>query len=59
MTCQCVCRSQALENAGVELIEENGEGQGTRPKQQLEYIEENADGAGVRLQKSGKEKPRK
>ena len=50
---------RALENAGVELIEENGGGLGARLKQRLEPIEENGDGHGVRLHKFAKEKPRK
>jgi len=50
---------RALENAGVELIEENGGGLGARLKQRLEAIDENGGGPGVRLRKSGKEKPRK
>ena len=49
---------RALENAGVEFIEENGGGLGARLKQRLECIDENASGPGVRLRKSGKEKPR-
>jgi transcriptional regulator with XRE-family HTH domain len=49
---------RALENAGVELIEENGGGLGARLKQRLEP-EENSDGPGVRLDKFAKEKPRK
>ena len=32
---------RALENAGVELIEENGGGPGARLKQRLELIDEN------------------
>ena len=50
---------RALENAGVEFIEENGGGLGARLKQRLEFIDENGGGPGVRLRKSGKEKPRK
>ena len=49
---------RALENAGVEFIEENGGGLGARLKTRLE-IDENGRGPGVRLRKSGKEKPRK
>src|SRR6266403_2674257 len=46
---------RALENAGVELIEENGGGLGARLKQRLEPIDENGGGPGVRLRKAGKE----
>jgi hypothetical protein len=44
---------RALENAGVELIEENGGGLGARLKQRLESIDENGGGPGVRLRKPG------
>jgi hypothetical protein len=50
---------RALENAGVELIEENGGGLGARLKQRLESIDENGGGRGVRLPKPAKEQPRK
>src|SRR6478736_1512645 len=50
---------RALENAGVELIEENGGGLGARLKQRLDPIDENGGGPGVRVRKSGKEQPRK
>jgi hypothetical protein len=43
---------RALENAGVELIEENGGGLGARLKHHLEFIAENRGGPGVRLRKS-------
>ena len=49
---------RALENAGVELIEENGGGPGARLKQRLELIE-NSGGPGVRLRTPGKERPPK
>jgi len=42
---------RALENAGVELIDENGGGLGARLKQRLEFIDENGGGGGVRLRK--------
>jgi hypothetical protein len=42
---------RALENAGVELIEENGGGLGARLKQRLESIDENGDGPGVHRRK--------
>ena len=42
---------RALENAGVEFIEENGGGLGARLKQRLEFIDENGGGPGVRLRK--------
>src|SRR6478609_1223355 len=48
---------RALENAGVELIEENGGGLGARLKQRLECIDENGGAPGVR-RKSAKQKPR-
>lgn len=50
-----VVSTAELENAGVELIEENGGGLGARLKQRLELI----DRPGVRLRKSEKEKPGK
>jgi hypothetical protein len=50
---------RALENAGVELIEENGGGLGARLKQRLELINENGEGPGVRLRKPLKDKSRK
>jgi tRNA U34 5-methylaminomethyl-2-thiouridine-forming methyltransferase MnmC len=50
---------RSLENAGVELIEENGGGLGARLKQRLEFIDENGGGPNVRLQKAGKERSRK
>ncbi len=45
---------RALENAGVELIDENGGGLGARLKQRLELINENGGGAGARLRKPHK-----
>src|SRR5258707_14194031 len=45
---------RALENAGVELIDENGGGLGARLKQRLEFIDENGRGAGVRLRRPHK-----
>ena len=45
---------RALENAGVELIDENGGGLGARLKQPLKFIDENGGGAGVRLRKPHK-----
>ena len=45
---------RALENAGVELIDENGGGLGARLKQRLEFIDENGGGAGVRLRRPHK-----
>ena len=48
---------RAIENAGVELIEENGGGLGARLKQRLEFIDENGGGPGVLLRKPAKEKP--
>jgi transcriptional regulator with XRE-family HTH domain len=50
---------RALENAGVELIEENGGGLGARLKQRLESMDENGGDAGVRLRKPAGQKPRK
>ena len=50
---------RALENAGVELIEENGGGPGARLKQRLELIDENGGGPGVRLRSPQKDKSRK
>jgi hypothetical protein len=47
---------RALENAEVELIEENGGGLGARLRRGLEFIEENGGGPGVRLQKPPKQK---
>jgi hypothetical protein len=49
---------RALENAGVELIEENGGGLGVRLKQRLEAIDGNGGRPEVRLRKSAKQKPR-
>jgi hypothetical protein len=43
---------RAFEDAGVELIEENGGGIGARLKQRLEFINENGGGPGVRLRKT-------
>jgi hypothetical protein len=48
---------RALENAGVELIEENGGGLGARLRRGLELIDENGGGPGVRLRKP--DKPRR
>ena len=45
---------RALENAGVELIEENGGGLGARLRRGLELIDENGGGPGVRLRKPPK-----
>ena len=45
---------RALENAGVELIEENGGGLGARLRRGLELIDENGGGPGVRLRKPDK-----
>ena len=45
---------RALENAGVEFIEENGGGPGARLKQRLELIDEEGDGLEVRLRKGKK-----
>ena len=42
---------RALENAGVELIEENGGGLGARLKERLEPKDENGGGPGVRLKR--------
>src|SRR4029077_12475632 len=50
---------RALENAGVELIEENGGGLGARLKESLELIDKNRDGSGVRLRKPSTDKSRK
>ena len=50
---------RALENAGVELIEENGGGPGARLKQRLEFIDEDGGGPGVRLRKQTRNKPHK
>ena len=48
---------RALENAGVELIEENGGGLGARLRRGLELIDENGGGGpGVRLRKPPKQK---
>jgi hypothetical protein len=49
---------RALENAGVEFIEENGGGLGARLKQRLEFIDENGGGPGVRPRKSAKQNQR-
>src|SRR5258705_1662150 len=49
---------RALENAGVELIEENGGGLGARLKQRLAPIDENGGGPGVRLRKQQLTKPK-
>jgi hypothetical protein len=49
---------RALENAGVEFIEENGGGLGARLKQRRVHRRERR-WPRVRLRKSGKEKPRK
>ena len=48
---------RAFEDAGVELIEENGGGVGARLKQRLEFIDENGGGPEVRLRKSRRKKP--
>ena len=50
---------RALENAGVELIEENGGGLGARLKAGLELIDKNRDGSGVRLRKPTTDKSRR
>ena len=50
---------RALENAGVELIEENGGGLGARLKGGLELINENRDDSGVRLRRPSTDKSRK
>jgi hypothetical protein len=50
---------RALENAGVEFIEENGGGLGARLKQRLEFIDENGGGPGVRLKKAKREARKK
>ena len=50
---------RALENAGVEFIEENGGGPGARLKQRLEPTDEDREGLEVRLRKLGKEAPHK
>jgi hypothetical protein len=50
---------RALENAGVELIEENGGGLGARLKQRLELIDDNGGCPGVRLRKPAKDTSRK
>ena len=47
---------RALENAGVELIEENGGGLGARLRRGLELIDENGGGPGVRRRKPSKQK---
>ena len=47
---------RALENAGVELIEENGGGLGVRRR---ELINKNRDGSGARLRKPSTDKSRK
>jgi hypothetical protein len=48
---------RALENAGVEFIEENGGGPGARLKQRPGLIDD--DVHGPRVRKAEKEKPRK
>jgi hypothetical protein len=48
---------RAFEDAGVELIEENGGGIGARLKQRLDFIDENGGGPEVRLRKSRRKKP--
>src|SRR2546430_16360818 len=50
---------RALENAGVELIEENGGGLGARLKQRLGRIDENGGGRGVRLKNAKREARKK
>ena len=50
---------RALENAGVELVEENGGGLGARLRRGLELTDENGGGPAVRVRKSAKEKSRK
>jgi hypothetical protein len=50
---------RALENAGVELIEENGGGPGARLKQRLERIDENGGDPGERLRSPLRGKPRR
>ena len=50
---------KALENAGVEFIEENGGGLGARLRQRLERTDEGVGDPSVRLRKSSKQKPRK
>ena len=45
---------RALENAGVELIEENC---GARLKERLEFIDENGGSRGVHLRKGHRTKP--
>ena len=49
---------RALENAGVEFIEENGGGLGARLRQRLKLGGENRSSTGVGRQKLGKRKPR-
>ena len=48
---------RAFEDAGVELIEENGGGIGARLKQRLEFIDKNGGGPEVRLRKRRRKKP--
>src|SRR4051812_12175742 len=50
---------KALENAGVEFIEENGGGLGARLTERLERTDEGVGDPSVRVRKSSKEKPRK
>jgi hypothetical protein len=50
---------RAFEDAGVELIEEDGRGLGARLKRPLQPVDENGSALGVRLRKHGKERPRK
>jgi hypothetical protein len=45
---------RALENAGVELIEENGGGPGARLMRRLEFIDKNGGDPGVRSSKASK-----
>src|ERR1700746_544108 len=47
---------RALENAGVELIEENGGGLGARLRRGLELIDESGGGPGERLRRPPKQK---
>ncbi len=48
---------RAVENARVELIEENGGGLGTRLKERLELIDENGGGPGYGFESPGKKSP--
>jgi hypothetical protein len=50
---------RALENAGVQLIEENGGGLGARLEQRLESMDENGNDSGVHSRKPAGQKPRK